>query len=902
MLAIQRVGLTVSVIAGLAFTANFMVFFQTRTWHLLGITSLIALGGVAFFVARNMARTGQLNQASYLMLGAVLVLLPPFAFFSTGLTSVLAVGTLLLTVTLASLVLPRRQLVWAVAAGLLGAGLTFAIDQVVPWPRFEMAQFGLSRAATYGGVVIPTLIILWQLISAFRQTDTIRVRLLIAFVLVVLLPVIAIAVGIVIGGLPNIRRQSLDRLETVAILKEGQIKNWVRDSQLELANVLNAEDMLRYAPGFQDDVSEEVRQEARRNLRDHFRLSLSEGRRFEELFLMDSHGQVIVTTNPQREATNYSQQVFFQEGLKGVYVRPPSYSPSLQEMSVIFTRPINDGQGHLFVLAGRSSVASLNETVSKRAGLGETGETYMVGSDYAPVIASRIVAEGIKFYTQATKTAIGGHDNGIGPYYNYQGRPVLGVYRWLPELQVALVVEQNQVEAFRSTYTMLGIIGGVVLVALLAAVVVSLFITRSISTPLADLAETATQIAAGDLKRVAKVEREDEVAALARAFNSMTGQLRELISGLEQRVAERTHELERRAVQLQAAAEVGQAATSIRDLNELLPQVTHLISERFGFYHAGIFMLDEAGEYAVLRAASSEGGRRMLARGHRLRVGEQGIVGYVTGIGEPRIALDVGDDAVHFQNPDLPLTRSEMALPLMVGVRVLGALNVQSAEEAAFTQEDIAVLQVLADQVAAAIENARLFDETQEALEATRRAYGEISRQAWDELLRVRADLSFRSDERGVTSAGDVWRPEMEEALREGNTAQISSPQSTDQPADGGQCLAVPIKVRGQVVGVLDTYKPEDAGQWTPDEIAILESITEQLGASLESARLYQDTQRRAARERLTREITDELRRATSAEGIVQTAVDELFRVLGTSRAFGKLKAAPPSQDRAQTT
>ena len=902
MLAIQRVGLAVSVIAGLAFIANLMIFFQTWTWHLLGITGLIALGGGIFFVARNVARKGRLNQASYLMIGALVVLLPSFAFFSTGLTSFLAVGTLVLAVTLAALVLPRHRLVWAVAAGLVGAGLTMAIDQMAPWPRFEMAQFALSRVATYGGVIIPILIILWQLVSAFRQTNTIRVRLLIAFVLVVLLPVAAISAGVVIGGLQSDRRQTLDRLETVATLKEGEIKNWVRDSQIELANVLNAEDMIQYAPGLQEDAGEALRRETHQNLRDHFRLSLSEGRRFEELFLMDGQGRVIVSTDPRRDATNHSRQVFFQEGLKGVYVQPPFYSPSLEEMSVIFTRPVISGQGHLFVLAGRSSVVSLNETVHKRAGLGETGQTYMVGGDYALVAASHSVGEGIKLYTQAVETAIEGHDNGVGSYDNYEGRSVLGVYHWLPELQVALVVEQGQSEAFRSTYTMLGAIGGIVLVALLAAVAVALLITRSISTPLADLAEAATQIAAGDLKRVAQVTRDDEVAALARAFNSMTGQLRELIGGLEQRVAERTKDLERRAVQLQAAAEVGQAATSIRDINELLPRVTHLISERFGFYHAGIFMLDETGEYAVLRAASSEGGRRMLARGHRLRVGEQGIVGYVTEIGEPRIALDVGDDAIHFKNPDLPLTRSEMALPLIVGGRVLGALDVQSAEEAAFAQEDISVLQVLADQVAAAIENARLFDETQEALEATRRAYGEISRQAWDELLRTRPDMGFRSDERGVTSAGDVWRPEMEEALREGRTVQISSLGSTDQPADGEQSLAVPIRVRGQVVGVLDTYKPKDAGQWTPDEIAILELITEQLGASLESARLYQDTQRRAVRERLTREITDELRRATSEEGVVQTAVDELFRVLGTSRAFGKLKAAPPSQDRAQTT
>jgi GAF domain-containing protein len=139
----------------------------------------------------------------------------------------------------------------------------------------------------------------------------------------------------------------------------------------------------------------------------------------------------------------------------------------------------------------------------------------------------------------------------------------------------------------------------------------------------------------------------------------------------------------------------------------------------------------------------------------------------------------------------------------------------------------------------------------------------------------------------------------MEKALRDGHTVRSSDLQRVDDPAVGGQSLAVPIKVRGHVVGVLDTYKPEDAGGWTSEEIAMLEEITAQLGAALESARLYQVTQRRAARERLTREITDELRRATSPELVVQTAVDELFRVLGTSRAFGQLEAAPPAQDKA---
>ena len=167
---------------------------------------------------------------------------------------------------------------------------------------------------------------------------------------------------------------------------------------------------------------------------------------------------------------------------------------------------------------------------------------------------------------------------------------------------------------------------------------------------------------------------------MAKTFNSMTGRVRDLIGNLEQRVAERTQALERRAIQLQAAADVGGTAARLRDLDELLRQVTRLISQRFGFYHVGIFLLDERGEYAVLRASNSEGGQRMLTRGHKLKVGQVGIVGYVTGAGEARIALNVGEDIQYFNNPDLPTTQSEMALPLIVGGRILGALDIQSSQ------------------------------------------------------------------------------------------------------------------------------------------------------------------------------------------------------------------------------
>ncbi|HID89306.1 MAG TPA: HAMP domain-containing protein, partial [Anaerolineae bacterium] len=194
-------------------------------------------------------------------------------------------------------------------------------------------------------------------------------------------------------------------------------------------------------------------------------------------------------------------------------------------------------------------------------------------------------------------------------------------------------------------------LGVVLLVA--ASVLGGLFAAR-LARPIREMAIAALRIGAGQWDTPLPPPGEDEIGVLATALRRMRAQLQELVASLEQRVAERTAALSRRTLQLEAAATVAREAAAIRDVGTLLNKVVHLISDRFGFYHTGIFLLDEAKEYAVLQAVSSEGGRRMLERGHRLRVGEQGVVGYVAGTGEPRIALDVGKDAVFFDNPDLP--------------------------------------------------------------------------------------------------------------------------------------------------------------------------------------------------------------------------------------------------------
>jgi GAF domain-containing protein len=368
--------------------------------------------------------------------------------------------------------------------------------------------------------------------------------------------------------------------------------------------------------------------------------------------------------------------------------------------------------------------------------------------------------------------------------------------------------------------------------------------------------------------------RENELAQI-----EANRELHAIRVSLEQRVLRRTHALEQRSTQLQTAIEIGRMAAFIRDPYQLMPQITERISEHFDFYHVGIFLLDETNRYAELRAANSIGGKAMIAEGYKLAVGEQGIVGHVTGVREARIALDVGEEAMQFEYPRLSLTRSEIVLPLIAGDRLLGALDLHSAEPAAFGQDDITVYQVLADQLAVAIENAYLFADSQSALEAARQISGEASSRAWTQLIGVQTDLGYLCDTQRVHPARGHWQPEMVQASREEQTVQNS-----------GATVAIPIKIREQTAGVIRLRKPDDASEWTTDEIVLMENLTRQLGLTLESARHYRDTQQRALREQMTTEITARIRETLDMDTVLQTAIREIGDKLNIAQVQVRMK------------
>jgi GAF domain-containing protein len=394
---------------------------------------------------------------------------------------------------------------------------------------------------------------------------------------------------------------------------------------------------------------------------------------------------------------------------------------------------------------------------------------------------------------------------------------------------------------------------------------------------------------------------------------------------LEEIVAKRTQDLEYRAIQLATAADVGRAAASILELESLSHQVVDLVCDRFGLYYAGLFLLDDMGSHAVLEAGSGEAGRIMKEQGHNLEVGGLSMVGAACARREARIALDVGEESVRFDNPLLPETRSEVALPLVVGGQVLGALDVQSTEPAAFAKEDVAVLQLVADQVAVAVDNALKFSEEGKVLEATSPLFrasrrlasaattDEIVQAIIDSISETEADgcavarLSISPNGEvesarflgswdrsgafqfpdGVTFLSSAWPVALERFAGFWTSEDIT--QADVESDDMRQFLArfggrgfvnIPLRAAGRILGFVSILRYQ-AGPFSPVSVRLYETLVDQAAVGLERARLLEQAERRAAREQTLGRVSARMRETLDTDTVLSTAVEEIAGALG---------------------
>jgi len=385
----------------------------------------------------------------------------------------------------------------------------------------------------------------------------------------------------------------------------------------------------------------------------------------------------------------------------------------------------------------------------------------------------------------------------------------------------------------------------------------------------------------------ASVER-----ARLKEVQNINKELEFLATNLEQHVEERTSELKeankktsQRASQLQAVTRLSEAISNLQDLNELFPVATKLINQHFGFYHVGIFLVDSEKKFVTLQAANSEGGRRMLERNHKLELGT-GVVGFAAQSGQPRIALNVGFDAVFFDNPDLPNTRSEVALPLISRGKTIGVLDVQSTEAGAFSDEDLQVLTTLANQVSIAYENIRLLTEARAALKQVQDVYNEFTRSEWSRAATLAEQPGFRYQSGRIEILeNELQSPHVVSAVENG--------QVVIDPGNGSRgdraVLAVPVKLRGEVIGILHIESDNPSREWLEDEISLVEAVAERAAFAMENARLFQDARRRASKEKMISEASAKIGGAINLENILQTTAEELERVLGGSEVLIQL-------------
>ncbi len=469
------------------------------------------------------------------------------------------------------------------------------------------------------------------------------------------------------------------------------------------------------------------------------------------------------------------------------------------------------------------------------------------------------------------------------PIHDYSGRTI-GV--------LDIIYDHTHISASQNTRLVFAALASM-LVLLLGLLALFLLIRRTLQ-PIQMLTIAASEISQGNPMAYVNIRAEsDEIGILIDAFNRMTSQLRGSISDLEQRVSERTHELEEQSKRLRLAAEISQNSLSANRLDELLDRSARLILERFNYHHLGIFLIDTENEYASLVASPTDAGRQLIDSRHRIRIGDTSLVGRAAATAEPQIAsgAELGSDPV--TNSLLPETRSELTLPLKVEERVIGILDIHSTSSHAFKPEDVSVMLVLADQLAGAIERTRLLEESSNTLKELERAYGRITRTGWQKFVasgRIRTK-GYRFDNIRLEPVRQLSAPGWE-ALKKGDTV-ISNGDGTKQE------VAIPIKFRGQTIGVVHAKLREGYGD---SAISTLELAVDRLASSLESARLYEEARLRADREQTIAQVTSAISTSSDYETILRTTVREVGQVLPDTeigiQILGDITAPSTSQEK----
>jgi len=390
-------------------------------------------------------------------------------------------------------------------------------------------------------------------------------------------------------------------------------------------------------------------------------------------------------------------------------------------------------------------------------------------------------------------------------------------------------------------------------------ILVSIIFTRFATGQLQNVVVAAEELGRGNLDVEIPSIGVNEISIVGKSLDKTRIELKKLTGDYETQL----NNLERRTQYLEATALVARYTTLLLDQQEMLTRFVNLIDEKFNFHQYGVYLFDDSGDCVELKAVSGEESIELSSKDIRYKVGQEGIIGHVASTGRFYISQDITTDKIFLSGKNIKDIHSEIALPLISRGVLIGVLDIQSKETNAFGNEEINVFQTLADQLTIAISNANLFLQTQENVLTLQQDYAEFNLETWRELLGDETQLGYYCDEEGIVS--------LSEFTASTETVGLSE-------------LDLPITVRGgQVIGSIKAHKPENSGEWDLDEISVMETLVDQLSTTLESAQLFQETQRRMGFEQTLRESSSRLRESLDVRTVIQTAAVEFRKALNLS-------------------
>ena len=851
------------------------------SWPMLAATALIALLAVAAAAIIGVARRGRGLLAYWLYASVTNAAALALAVIWQGIALVAILMAWIAPLTCIAAQLPRRRLLGSVVlSGVVSIGILILGSVPMAW------RLGNNTTGSFSGLLLlASMLTLFGLVAVSSQM--IRYRSLQTRLVTSLLPIIAIPILFTtsvaaFSALSTNQQQLRGTLQAVASLKRGQLDGVVQSVFTELSSIQNASGevtSILHVLDRQGESEEDYRLNASiaatqmRNV-----ITLHPASDYEEVLVLNRDGSVVLSTYLLDEGQNFRDQPFFQRGLSEAtaqFIRYPGQQNLAGDFKLVAAAPFY-GASQAQILGVVVSVSSgdvVSNILGPTPGLSDA-ETYLVDEGFRPT--ARASSPQSIVTTPAIRSVItnqGGDGSNI--YINYSGAPVLGYYAWDPVVRAATVAEVPV--GILVTRALAAVLASAI-VGLLTIVIAAMAVaatSRAISAPVSGLATAAERLATGQLTVQAQTDREDEIGQLGNAFNTMAGQLQGMIRGLEDRVAERTRDLERQTNRLRTAAEVARDAMLAPTLDELLTRAASAIMERFGLSHVGIFLLDNQRQYAVLQAAPSPTGRRMLADSYRVRVGDPGAVGQVAATGNAIRLAGSTDETLKPGDAYNDGTVSQLTVPLRTHESLIGIIDLQSKDTGAFSPGDLEIMQVLADQLGAATERSRLLLQVQQRLGQVEATYRALSDEAWAAYAgRGQGALGYRYDNVRLDPA--TASPDEMKALLQ-QSAEASN-VGTGEQTEHRQTVAIPIRLRGRDLGVVSVHF--EPGRTDQNTVAMIEQAADQLGTALENVRLLEDSLQRANTDRRVGEITSRIGSSINMRNVLQAAVEELGRAL----------------------